>query len=479
MIRKKISWSELGMAVLTVMVTAAYPWIFLYASNIKEVSLTDILFPMGELMLWGAVLFALLWICKVPLRKAGVLSAIFLFLFYNYAVLEKVIRKILPFARYWHILPTVLLLFVVFAWWFTAKAPKPIVEMSQMLVPILFSGLVVINIITAIPSGIQKMNALKDSLDEMQTDEIVVTEENSASTQPNIYLLIFDEYASFHQLEEYYGYDNKDFRDFLTEHNFVVSDESRNEYPVTNIVLTNMLNLEYVVDSGTPVAEQEMLRETPYLYTFLKEKGYSINGVGDTTWLGIPKEDSAEKETTSIEGYTLETLFLQKSMMYPLANGNSASERVQMEKYLVEMDHMVQVPNTSQFTLSYIKSPHQPFLFDEHGGNVSASEWHNWDRLENYLGQLKYITTLIEDAVDNIMKDDPNSVVIICSDHGARGGGNVDFPIEEKARILMACYTQGTPNENLMDLSGVNTLRAILTQLGLGNFDLLEVPYEY
>lgn len=104
---------------------------------------------------------------------------------------------------------------------------------------------------------------------------------------------------------------------------------------------------------------------------------------------------------------------------------------------------------------------------------------HNWKDPSIYLGQLKYTNKQIENVVKQILKEDSDSVIIICSDHGARGNNEVEFPLEEKARILMACYYRGEYHEQLLDLSGVNTLRIILDMLGFADLDLLEVPYEY
>ncbi len=476
--RKKVTAKDILIAILAVSLAAAYPWVFLYSTNINEVALSDIALPYLLFAACGLALAAIMCLLRVPISKAGCLSAIFLFLFYIYRAFENIIVALLPYARYWHVLPVVLILYGIFAWWFARKASGAVTDIAKVIVPLLFGVLVAMNLVTAIPAGIQKINAGKDV--QQQTSTVTVSQTDSAKNdQPNIYLMVFDEYASFHQLEEYYNFDNAEFKVFLEDNGFMVSMNSRNEYPATNVVLTNMVNLEYIVNSRTSTIELESLHESPALYTFMEQCGYTINGAGDTTWLGIEKMNSEKKGATSVEGYSLNTLFLQSTMIYPVTMSTGSAAKKEMDLYFSELANIAQIPNSSQFTLFYITCPHQPFLYNANGGAVSANDIHNWSDQSVYLGQLKYTNRQIENAVKQILREDSDSVIIICSDHGARGNREVEFPMEEKARILMACYYRGEYHDQLLDLSGVNTLRSVLDMLGLGELNMLEVPYEY
>lgn len=475
--QKKKATKDIIIAILTILLAAAYPWVFLYSTNIKELAFSDIALSYLIFAACGTVLASVICLFRVPIAKSGCLSAIFLFLFYTYGPIEKIIVKLLPAVRYWHVLPVVLILYGIFAWWFACRASETITDITKIILPLLFGVLVVMNLITAFPAGIQKIDSAKDT---PQQSELTVKQLVSDQTdQPNIYLMVFDEYASFHQLEEYYNFDNAEFKAFLEDNGFMVSMNSRNEYPATNVVLTNMINLEYIVDSTTSTIELESLHEAPVLYTLLKQSGYTINGAGNTAWLGIDKTNSKKSGATSIEGYSLNTLFLQSTMIYPVTIRTNSAAKKEMDLYFTELANIAQLPNSSQFTLFYVTCPHQPFLYNANGGTVSANDMHNWSDQSVYLGQLKYTNRQIENAVKQILKEDPDSVIIICSDHGARGNSNVEFPMEEKARILMACYYRGEYHDQLLDLSGVNTLRSVLDMLGLSELNILEVPYEY
>lgn len=478
---KKTIPKEIRQSILAIALAAAYPWVFLYSVNIKEVTLASIALPYLIFAAIGIALAAVMCLFRVPIAKAGCLSAIFLFLFSIYGPIENAVIAVLPVARYWHVLPTVLILFGIFAWWFACKASEVVTDIVKMIVPLIFGILVAMNLVTAIPAGIQKMN-----IGEKEPQKIVIKSAQTGGAQanhPNIYLMIFDEYASFHQLETYYGFDNREFKTFLEDRGFMVSMNSRNECSSTEFILTNMLSLEYIADSHTTsFGEMKRMRENPYLLRLLTENQYTLNGVGNTTWLSTAlngTDDSKAKGPTSIEGFTLETLFVQNSMVYVLAQDQAFRKRDEKNHIFASIIQMAKDPNTQQFTLSYVASPHPPFLFDKDGGAVSQRNWMMWENKNIYLGQLQYVNSKIQAAVDNILTRDPDSVIIICSDHGARGDKSMNFPIEERARILMACYFCGERYDELLDLSGVNTLRTVVNLLGLDDLELLEVPYAY
>lgn len=477
-ISKEDGWSFV-LTLISVIMTAIYPLVFLYTANINEASFVEILSPMIELIAMGFICAGILLLCRVPAKRVGIPTVLLLLLFCNYAMLEKVIRFCLPMARYWHILPSVLLLWVLFCWWYATKAPSALTDTGQLVVAILFSVLVLINVIAAIPQGLEKIKTQRELAEK--EEQYVENEQGVAGTatdknQPNIYLMIYDEYASFEQLEKYWNYGNDEFREFLENHSFMVSDHSRNEYPGTKVVLSNLLNLDYVVDSSATEAEYSYYWKNAYLFEFLKQCGYTINAAGDVEQFGFQKTSKTFSKAKTMEGYTIEDLFVQKTMLYPMRLKTVSTDVEEKIADLADIEAIAKEGNTSQFTVTYITSPHQPFIFDENGNINPANERQNWD---NYLNQLKYISNHIEKTVESILNKDSKSIIVICSDHGARGNGTSDYPTEIKCTVLNAVYFLGEYDESLLNLSGVNTLRMVLNKLGLANFEQLEVPYEY
>lgn len=93
-----------------------------------------------------------------------------------------------------------------------------------------------------------------------------------------------------------------------------------------------------------------------------------------------------------------------------------------------------------------------------------------------YLDQYIYITKEMETLVDNIIKYDQDSVILLQSDHAVR---LEEMTPEDKARPLNAVYYRG---EDFMDINGVstvNTNRLVFSRLLEVDLPVLDVPDIY
>lgn len=127
-----------------------------------------------------------------------------------------------------------------------------------------FGGLILLNTAVAVPQIIERVQVLRTLAAEQdqQPDQVV----QAGSDMPNVYLLIFDEYANFPQMEEHYDYDNAPLRDVLSEHNFNVSYTSHNESILSATIQANMMSLDYVVDDSNSTGERTYLRHNVRLF---------------------------------------------------------------------------------------------------------------------------------------------------------------------------------------------------------------------
>ena len=140
-------------------------------------------------------------------------------------------------------------------------------------------------------------------------------------------------------------------------------------------------------------------------------------------------------------------------------------------------------------TIGYVSCPHPPFVIDEEGGAVDYRNTSNWADKSLYLNQLKYVNACMENAVDGILQNDRNAIIIIQSDHGVRypyhmmecyGTPEYDATIETPymQNILNCVYYQGKE----MDIegeSGINTLRIVLNEIFMTNYEMLDNPEKY
>jgi len=331
--------------------------------------------------------------------------------------------------------------------------------------------LLLINLVPAAPTILQKLAS-----DNQESSVSGGTEETN---QPNIYWLIFDECASFPVMEKHYGYTDTTFQDHLTERGFYISHSSRNESGNTNAVLTNCLNLDYVVNSNMPLSEINTYTFDPPMYRLLSEKQYRILGVGDTLWLGglesVTGPDAAAGGQT-MEGIGVTEMILNNTVIAPFMvfDGTEAS-RVVLDsfEYLQDPEHIT--PNSGTFTLSYLCTPHQPFLFDENGNNVAPANYNNWDDPRYYLGQYIFVMKNLCEVVDCILENDKDCIIVVQSDHGPRSKDGMTF--EERTNVLNAVYYRNEDMSQIEGLSSVNTFRLIFSKLF--DMDMKEVPVYY
>jgi hypothetical protein len=130
-----------------------------------------------------------------------------------------------------------------------------------------------------------------------------------------------------------------------------------------------------------------------------------------------------------------------------------------------------QAPNYGVFTAFHINLPHCPFSFDEDGNRVKSTHYINWKDQKYYLGQYKYATKLMQKIVDTIIANDPESIIILQSDHSARAMEDAavhkTFDYNDITNFFNAVYFHG--NElDIEGLSGINTLAKVLnTEFGM------------
>lgn len=456
---------QLLMALMLVIGISAYPVLFMYCNNVAEVDFKEV-FPL--LSLYCAIGIAIFVVCTFfikELNKSALISFIFILVLCNYMLIQKGILLIFKDLKYWHILP-ICIVIIAHITFFIKKCNEDTLKDICGIVTIVVMVLLIINLAPAIPKAIEKSKLADKSTEEY--NEII-------DNQPNIYWMIFDECASFSTIDKYYHYEDKSTYNYLLESGFVISDNSRNECGNTHAVLTNCINLEYVVNSDMDYAQMEQYRENPLLFSLLKQNGYNIRGIGETEWLGVSSVNyNNETGAQTVEGLGPKELILQNSVVAPFVqyNGTKSAKLVlDTLRYLQEEENIE--PESSQFNFLYINSPHQPFLFDEDGNAVEAVNYNNWDDDKYYLGQYRFVMKEIEKIVDNILKYDANSIIILQSDHGPRF--KEEIPYEDKINVLNAVYYQGKDIKEIVGKSGVNTLRTILNRLFRYELEDLEV----
>ena len=464
-IRKAI---QVILSFIGVLACAAFSPLFMYFQNAGEAHFIDVAPTMLMFMAVGLVLYAITLLITRNPSKAGIISIAFLVVFLNYAHIESAIQSLLPSLRYWHILPITVVLLIHLGWIIHKFIPVEITEIITPVTTIVLMGLIVINAISAIPDIAGKIAAEKEM---QQLDHST----NSASVEkkPNIYFLMFDEYASYDFMIKHYDYDNSRLMEKLEKSGFAISRTSHNDSIVTTTVVPNLMNLDYVVTDKNTEYDKALMWKNGALYSLLKDHGYSLHSILPS--YGLPMLDDTQGSSTAVTvtGDSLKDLLLKSSIVYPFVK----TVHNDLEGTLSSIESFIKSGEKNRFLAAHFKITHTPFMYEQDGSisNYINSDWKN---KQYYLNQYIYASKVIDQLVSCIIKNDPDSIIILQSDHGARASNDpelfkVMFSIEDMSHIFNCVYYQGT----LLDiegLSGVNTHRLVYSKLL--NVDLPPVP---
>lgn len=359
-----------------------------------------------------------------------------------------------------------------------------------MLIGIYFLVLIAMNFFVALPTICSKLNYQK--VENSENIEYVSEE------KPNVYFFICDEYAGVEGLERYYNYDNRVFLKHIEENGFNISTTSHNyESCSTTVNIPNLLNLEYVASPDELEANNLKYMKNPKLYQIFKTNGYTINLINHTQFLD---EDGCNVIATSDVVDTISTYILQKSIFQLIKDykAEQIETSTDTQYYVSDLKNILNTMQTCYkmvdkekptLTIGYVSCPHPPFVIDEEGGAVDYRNTSNWADKSLYLNQLKYVNACMENAVDGILQNDRNAIIIIQSDHGVRypyhmmecyGTPEYDATIETPymQNILNCVYYQGKEMD-IEGKSGINTLRIVLNEIFMTNYEMLDNPEKY
>ena len=339
--------------------------------------------------------------------------------------------------------------------------------------------------------------------------------------KPNVFYILLDEYSAFSSLEKQFGYDNSLFLDYLEDKGFYVSMSSRNDTTHTDILTSNILSLDYVCflddidkdslidDSGTNMirindSRKSLYHTIPefynhsYLFDLLRENGYHSCFLSSTYNLGTANADTIMNQLDQqdqhcfmpdeIEYFNIlwnKSLLTKTSVWNELwawmdsKNKRFDDEGRQRHEFCImqDIDYLSSFdPNDdaepNSFVYAHILCPHSPGAFYPNGEVKSAEvrREEGWGS-KAYLDNVAFITDRMMSVIDHLIQIDPDCIIVLELDHGAR------FTMPSEAyNILNAVYYEGKPYSKIEGLSGVNTLRTVLSDALQIDLPIVEPP---
>ena len=307
-------------------------------------------------------------------------------------------------------------------------------------------------------SSVRDSSAESTSGDDITANLSPSSRPHVANHRPDIYYIIFDEYARHDSLSDF---DNTDFLLELERRGFYVAKGATSNYMWSQQSIASLLNMSYLdrLGSRNPsrYADVRTLGQDHVVGAILKTLGYTYvhlasgHAVTDTAPLAdlvvdfaptgalVGENNTAYKSATSLETFLvgrfvrefIQTTALRPVLGHRLAPGDNVrypwwhpNRTRQMFDYLTDPIDVDQ----PKFVLAHFLKPHWPPNLDRHGNATAAiterdafSDAHDPSVPSAYIGQLIYLNSRILEMVDGILENhEHDPIIVITADHGRK-----------------------------------------------------------
>lgn len=458
---KPFTWKEHGVSYLISISLSLQYVTILFSRNAQDIQLSHAAQVLGVVCGAGLFFMAALFFITRNIWFNSILVNLILLFCLTYGYLETFIHNIGSRIMMWHIVPVFLFLIacaVITVRNINLSSAKKILAVFACA----FLALSVMNLVTGSAVYIQT-KAAKAKAQNPDTTQINIDYVELEDT-PDVYLIIMDEYTPFHIMREAFGIENRRFETFLKEHNFYVSYSSKNTSHQTAKVTANLLNMDYVVELNEAQTVAFYRRNNPAIISYFKSRGYLTYTVEKglaNDWLVKSSDISHSGSGDLLVNFRV---LIQSNSILKYMNTEVSKKDLLLSSFNY-IKAQAAKGNKPKFLFAHFMSPHYPFaLTDEKSaqsaGNSREGYEKEWVEVGNYL----------EDMLSEIITNNPDSIIILQSDHGFKS-----LPVHEQAHsVLNAVYYRGQIYDSIEGLSGINTVRKIVSEVLCLNLEPVE-----
>lgn len=477
---------------------AALPIVFLYNHNLRThpISAVELLIPLGISLGFTLTVWLLLsWSLHHPI-KAGIVTSLFLILFFLYGHVFMALNHKLARHEYLGLTWLALLLAGVTL---TVRAQRNLIGLNLFL-NLLGIAILLTNLAGLLPA----LFALcRKKGTAVQTERERIPANGQDTTRPDIYYIILDGYARSDVLQSEYGLDNTQFIRALEDLGFRVAQYSRSNYSQTHLSLASSLNFSYLdslverqgAESGNRAGLIRMIQDSRVAH-ILRQHGYQlVNFASGYEGVGLKNADRQLGPRWALSEF--QNVLISTTPLPILLDWVSPRNQYDLhrDRILYTLNNLPAIAHGQHpvFVFAHIAGAHPPFVLGANGEKVRPAGYFRMTDggdfctverqkvLEEYVAgygrQLRFINLKILEVVKRILDNSPQPpVIILQGDHGAGSVLNWDEPdwseIPARLAILNALYA---PFElGFYDsITPVNTFRLIFNHLFATGFPLL------
>jgi hypothetical protein len=475
---------------LVCLVVGYFPLIFLWKSNLDQVSPSTVTQNLLFTLVYVLVVYGFWFLlCRSP-EKTAILSCVTAIFVFSFGHLFNAIgnRVILGLSiGYAKLFLVWFLIFVAVCIWIlrARRVPDPF--------PVFYivGLLVVFNLVSIITFSVQ---ANKPNSQPAAASGVI---KSNTEKLPDIYYIVLDAYARADILKSVVGYDNSAFINALKERGFYLPECAFSNYNGTELTISSVLNMDTLENLGVPVSSQtqheaqytnlihhNQISKTlrSYGYQFITGRGYAaFNDINTSdVYLNYAEDqgitdDVAEKRFTGL--YFNTTIFRVISELYK----NSPERFSMLPVWLVSdpendqslnvanfwyhqnnymFDSLEKIPDRpgNYFVYAHINAPHGPYVYRSDGS--FRFPLNDQPEAVEYVDMVKYVNQRMLAVIDALVKNSETPpIIIIQADHGIH---KLTAGLD-KHKILSAYYLPGILSDPpYKTMTPVNNFRLIL-----------------
>jgi len=378
-----------------------------------------------------ALLFAFTWFITKDVLFASLISFFISSWYLFFGALHDLIKAIsfLHFLQsYTILLPVLLIVNVLVIWWL--KRSKPLHGKLMLYLNVLF----ILFCISDVFLLVNKMLTYK----ETAITNPVAFDVAKASQKPNVYFLLFDEYAGYKSLEDSFGFKNDSLYMILQQQQFRELPVFSN-YDFTPFSISSIVNMSYVPENYN----KQLLTQPDIQHRFaeirngqvfgaFKTMGYDIANYSIFDIKGKPALSQSNglfpihaalltnkifhKRLLKDIGWwfvsgKFQLPFLKKTVLY-----HDDAYNKQVEEKVIEL--ALAKTSKPRFCYAHFFLPHGQYFRDSSGAFNTPAQMADLANKSRYISYLKYTNHVIQKLATSISASDPNAIVILMSDHG-------------------------------------------------------------
>ena len=437
------------------------------------------------------IIYLLLYLIYRNKIKAGLITFLLLSIFFFYGAIQDFLKANLPALNRYVILLSSFFLSTVIVAGVLKKSKQRFIKVNFFL-----NCLLIIYIVADLAVVLAKSFSL--SKDKFTIYPFAQNEHYTICKdceKPDIYFLVFDEYASSVCLKNDFGFNNSQLDTFLINKQFRIQKYSWGNYNFTPFSMSSILNMSYInginpesITSDDYARCNKLIRENEVVKYF-SANGYDIVNRSIFDIAGNPSPVNQDFLPLKARLITDRTLWgrVKRDILWNLVMGkfeikwlsqNLIYSYNQNNNKLIDLVKKDSEKKSSipRFIYAHYNMPHPPYYFDKIGKALPKEKLdHSFEKDKDlYIGYVQYTNTKIIELVNTISRNTNNeAVMIIMGDHGFRN--DWQMPQHVFLQNQNAVYLPGK-NYNLFydSITGVNQFRVLINTLFKQNTPLLK-----